>query len=514
MYGLSQTTNYAPLLRAEAELELRRRKALPDSEWTRSSHDPAYFLGTHAMIFNATNERWEPFRLWPAQRDVLRAMLDNRMMVVLKARQLGLTWLTLGYILWRMIFRPAATVGIFSRIETDAGELLDNRLKGMYERLPSWARPGEPTVSSKSRWTLPNGSTALAFATTGGRGYTFSHVMVDEADFQPDLPALLNAIEPTVDAGGQMLVISTVDKSKPQSRFKAIYRAAVTGDNAWHPVFLPWHCRPERDAAWYAAQEADTLANTGALDDLHQEYPATATEALAPRTLDKRIPAHWIEACYVEMQPVAARRAPSVPGLVVYVEPQEDRLYVIGADPAEGNPTSDDSALSVMDVLSGEEVALLAGKFQPSELADYVGVIGDWYNRAGVMVERNNHGHAVLLALGERSQLRLLNGYDDRSGWLSNRLGKTLLYNEAANAFRDRTVLLHSFASYTQLASIEGSTLRAPEGENDDRADSFALATVGRAAMMQRGNASVSQSRVAGRGGQPMVRRSTRKVSK
>jgi hypothetical protein len=36
--------------------------------------------------------------------------------------------------------------------------------------------------------------------------------------------------------------------------------------------------------------------------------------------------------------------------------------------------------------------------------------------------------------------------------------------------------VLHSFDTFSQLASIEGSTLRAPEGEADDRADAYALA--------------------------------------
>jgi len=36
--------------------------------------------------------------------------------------------------------------------------------------------------------------------------------------------------------------------------------------------------------------------------------------------------------------------------------------------------------------------------------------------------------------------------------------------------------------AYVQLASIDGSTLRAPKGEQDDRADAFALACAGRPA--------------------------------
>lgn len=454
------------------------------AEWARCEATPVYFVAAYCSVFNATEEDWIPFDLWPAQGWALRRLGERRLSVVLKARQLGMTWLVLAWCLWQMLFKPAATIGIFSRTETDAIDLLTNRLKGMYERLPAFLRCRAVVTDNAARWELSNGSGAMAFATTGGRSYTFSVVVVDEADFQPDLPALMAAVKPTIDAGGSMVLLSTSDKSKPGSLFKNIYRAAKMHQNEWQPIFLPWHARPGRTAGWYEAQRRDALANTGSLDDLHQEYPATATEALAPRTLDKRIPAGWIEACYQEITAFGLASlppaAPSVPGLEVYRLPERGRRYVIGIDPAEGNPTSDDSALTVMDRGTGEEVAALAGKFQPQTIADHAWALGRWYNRADILVERNNHGHAVILRLAYQDDLRVLSGLDERPGWLSNQLGKVLLYDALADAFRLKTTSLHSFASYTQIASIEGNTLRAPEGAHDDRADCYALAHVAR----------------------------------
>lgn len=451
-------------------------------EWSRCHASPHYFLGAYCWIFNATEERWRTFDLWPAQGWALNRLLNHRQVVILKARQLGFTWLCLCYALWLMLFRAASTIGIFSRVETDAQELLDFRMKGVYRRLPSWMQAKSTEVDNMSRWVLSNGSIAMAFPTTGGRQYTFSYVLVDEADHQPDLNALMLSAKPTIDAGGKMTLLSSPDKGEPGSLFKQIYRHARSGTNEWTPLFLPWHARPGRTVEWYGAQKRDALANTGSLDSLHQEYPATDTEALAPRTLDKRIPAPWIEQCYTEMRPVAVDDAPAISGLVIYQAPEPGRHYCIGVDPAEGNPTSDDSALTVLDVETGEECAVLSGKFQPSVMAAHADRIGHYYNGASLMVERNNHGHAVLLWLNEHSRLRVLDGHDKKPGWLSSGLGKTLLYDALADCFRHGETTLHSFATYTQLASIEGATLRAPEGENDDRADSYALAHVGRLA--------------------------------
>jgi hypothetical protein len=112
-------------------------------------------------------------------------------------------------------------------------------------------------------------------------------------------------------------------------------------------------------------------------------------------------------------------------------------------------------------------------------IAAHADAVGRFYNAASVMVERNNHGHAVLLWLGEHSELAVLSGPDGKPGWHSTSKGKALLYSAVADAFRNSETTVHSFATFIQLSSIEGSTLRAPQGEHDDRADSYALAWQG-----------------------------------
>jgi hypothetical protein len=445
----------------------------------------AYFCDSYCQILSdgGRGGDWVPFRLWPPQRRVAGLLQANRLVVVLKARQLGLTWLVLAFALWLMLFHPIATVLLFSRRDDEATDLLAVRLRGLYDRLPSFLKARGFTADNDHEWGLASGSRALAFPTTAGDSYTASLAVVDEADLCPDLDRLMRAVKPTIDGGGRMVLLSRSDKSRPHSPFKRIYQAARQGLNGWAPVFLPWHARPDRDAAWYAAQRRDMLARTGSDDDLAEQYPATDAEALAPRSLDKRLPAAWLRQCFAEQAPLAClpREAPAIPGLAVFALPQPGRRYVLGADPAEGNPTSDDSALCVLDADSGAQVAELAGKFEPSVFADYARRLSAWYHKAGVLVERNNHGHAVLLWLRDHAAgVRLLPGHDGKPGWLCSTLGKTQLYDRCADACKHGEVTLRSYATYTQLASIDGAQLRAPAGEADDRADAFALACVAR----------------------------------
>jgi hypothetical protein len=276
---------------------------------------PAYFLDTYGHLYDATARAWRRFRLWPAQFQALTRVTDHRLVIILKARQLGLTWLVLGYSLWLILFRPAATVLLFSRREDEAMDLLKTRLRGMYDRLPPWLQVQAFGVDNEHEWQLSNGSRVLAFPTTAGDSYTATLVFVDEADLVPDLSRLLRAVKPTIDGGGKMILLSRADKSQPQSVFKQIYIGAKQQQTDWVSLFLPWHARPDRDPLWYETQKADIWHRTGSLDDLHEQYPATDLEALAARTLDKRLASEWLQQCFVPADPwpLSSPQAPAIP---------------------------------------------------------------------------------------------------------------------------------------------------------------------------------------------------------
>ena len=86
----------------------------------------AYFCGTYCRILadDGRGGAWVPFTLWPEQERVARLLQENRLVVALKARQLGLTWLVLAFALWLLLFHPIATVLLFSRRDDEAVDLL------------------------------------------------------------------------------------------------------------------------------------------------------------------------------------------------------------------------------------------------------------------------------------------------------------------------------------------------------------------------------------------------------
>ena len=65
--------------------------------------DPVYFLKKYCMIQHPIKGKI-PFSLYPFQETTINEFKDNRFNIILKARQLGISTLTVGYSLWMMTF--------------------------------------------------------------------------------------------------------------------------------------------------------------------------------------------------------------------------------------------------------------------------------------------------------------------------------------------------------------------------------------------------------------------------
>jgi len=409
----------------------------------------------------------------------LKAIQDNRLVVVLKSRQVGLTWLCLSYILHQMLFNPVVTALVFSRREDEAIYLVNDRLKGMYKRLPEWMRARKVITDSEHVFELSTGSIVYGFPTTAGDSYTASIALVDEADLIPDLNQLMNSVKPTIDAGGKMILLSRSNKDSPDSPFKQIYKRAVQGTNGWYPVFLPWNCRPDRTEQWYEDQKREIAERTGSLDDLYAQYPATDMESLAPRVVGRRFPARVVDVCFERIEPQDGH-GPIIPDLRIYKMPIDGAKYVIGVDPSEGDLHSDPSPILVLDKHTGEEVAFVDAKAEPAVLGSYIVTLAAFYNDAAVMPERNNHGHALILWLRDNSEVTIMAGEDGDDGWHTNSRSKALMCSTLAEDLADRSVLIHTETVAFQLTSIESATLRAPKRLHDDAATALMLANLAR----------------------------------
>jgi hypothetical protein len=442
------------------------------TEQVKCTLSPGYFVDTYCFLDdpNRAGSDWFPFKLWPAQLRAIELVHKNDKIIVLKARQLGITWLMIAYALWMMIFKPGSMILLFSKTGDDARELM-RRLTGMWQLLPEWLKV-PATKELEQQLLLTNGSRGKSFKTTkhSGRSFTASFVLIDEAAFIPFLSDLLNAAEATADAGGKLSVISTNDKEKPNNGFADLYKRSREGVSDYKNAFIPWYSRPSRTQEWY-----EHKVRTIKQDDLWQEYPEIEDQALVGRSSTKRFHSEWIAAATREaneLTPAGRKALPRIPGIVYWEQVQLRRPYLIVLDPAEGDATSDPSALSIWDALLWEEVGYLQGAYEPSTLASYAFRLGQAFNDATICSERNNHGHAVLLALREIYHYRWIykSPFDKKLGWLTTARTKTLAIDKLAELMEMGEFGIRSKIMLAQLANIEAGTQAAPEGDHDDAA--------------------------------------------
>lgn len=214
-----------------------------------------------------------PFELWERQRDVLDAMERDPLLVILKARQLGISWLACAYILWLCTQHAGKTVLLFSQGQLEANELIE-RISFMHyehkEKLPALMREN----TQELEWANGSGVKSLPATKKAGRSFTASLVVFDEFAFMLFGAALYAAAKPTIDDGGKLWIISSADGQG--TSYHQFWQAAKAGQNGFTPIFLPWSARPSRDAEWRDRKLSEAYGETSTV---LREYPENDIEA-------------------------------------------------------------------------------------------------------------------------------------------------------------------------------------------------------------------------------------------
>lgn len=273
-----------------SQMEIVQLAAKVEFMWRQAATDCTFFVKNYVMIED--KDAPDPvchFDMWPAQEEVLGVFLNHRLSIVLKARQLGLSWLSLAYSSWRLVFRPGYSVIALSKREDEANELT-RRMKFILKYLPKWmiqekkyaskdfAGPvWEATTSSVTIYhpdSEPSTFKSFTSSEDSARSFTANLVILDEWAFQQFARQIWSAAYPTINrpGGGQVIGIST---AKMGTFFEEMWHLAEQLKNSFKAVFLPWWSDPRRDQEWYDASKRDMPHS------YLQEYPATAQEAFS-----------------------------------------------------------------------------------------------------------------------------------------------------------------------------------------------------------------------------------------
>lgn len=243
---------------------------------------PEFIRRTKIEVPHAAGASIVPFELWPAQLETVLPALDReRLLLFLKARQLGLSWVVCAFVLYQCLKYPAQTWLLFSQGQDEADELL-RRIGFLYSHYDTPAELPGVVKDNTEEWVWENGSRVLSRAATkkAGRSFTASGVVLDEFAFMLHGPQVLSAAKPTIDAGGKMVIISSADGNG--TPYHQLCLGAKAGTNGFTFVFLPWTAHPGRDTEWRERMAAESPDMT--VGDVLREYPATDEEAFTNAT--------------------------------------------------------------------------------------------------------------------------------------------------------------------------------------------------------------------------------------
>lgn len=229
------------------------KKAFAESEWTPElmdelmlcQYDPIHCIKTYVKVQHPT-KGVVPFNLYDYQEEVIRALVENRCVCVLQARQTGKTITIAIFLMWYSMFTDDKLILIASKSNAHAIEIMD-RIRFAYEEMPAWLKPGVKYYN-KHQICFDNGSRIVCEATTEktGRGLSPSKIYLDELAFiNPRVQkGLWSSLVPSLSTGGSFIISSTPNGDT--DLFATIWRQAMAEISLFKAIYIPWYRHPER----------------------------------------------------------------------------------------------------------------------------------------------------------------------------------------------------------------------------------------------------------------------------
>ena len=424
--------------------------------------------------------KWDYIR----QYGVLLATRDK--LLVVKERQLFISWETANYCLWFAMFHYGAHIPFFSKSGAEAQGLLGKAQK-IYHNLPDWMqvetlRDNTEELSFKSRESSLKAFTGTKY---GGTSFTNSIVVDDEWDYHEYAAENWQAIEPTIsEAGRQFIGISTVDKLKASSVFQSQAAQALRGDSPFTLVFFGRGSRPDRDEEWYKQRERSVTPEEmeGLTRELFmaQNYPRTIQEALAPADSIAVIRPETIK--YLNDN----RRPPlrNIGAINIYEGYHEGHRYVAASDPSAGIG-KDCHVFIILDVTSGRVVAdIVDNHIGVREMYVLSDRAREEFRFPLWVIESGTEWGGVLIDMSMRTSAKNIYYEDKKAGKCGLRThdgNRIEMWAECANAVNDGLITVYSKTGIEQLQTLIYNTnkrgrIDAKKGANDDYFSAISLA--------------------------------------
>lgn len=283
--------DYAPVFTARAEM-LQKIRDVGNTEklYEYYKTHPADFINDWGMTFDPRNAEVAlpsvvPFLLFPKQREFIdwlyerwRAREDG---LVEKSRDMGVSWLCVGFAAWMLIFWPGTVVGFGSRKEEYVDKIGDPKslfwkIRQFVSLLPMEFRPiGWDEKKHAPHMRVLNEQTGSSIVGEAGdnigRGNRTSIYFKDESAFYEHAEAIDAALSQTSNC--------KIDVSTPNGSGNPFYRKAHGG--RIKKFVFDWTDDPRKDDGWYRRQ-CEMLDPIIVAQEIDRDYESSVSNAFIP----------------------------------------------------------------------------------------------------------------------------------------------------------------------------------------------------------------------------------------
>lgn len=251
---------------------------------------PAQFIHDWGMTFDPRNAERKlpttvPFLLFPKQEEFLRWLVERWRAredgLAEKSRDMGVSWLCVGFAVWMLLFQPGTVTGFGSRKEEYVDDLNDpkslfwkvrNFLALLPEEFLPWGWNPKKDAPFMSIVNRENGASIVGEAGDNiGRGNRTSIYFKDESAFYEH--------PKNIDAALSQTSNCKIDVSTPNGEGNPFATKRRSGKV---PVFtFHWKQDPRKDQAWYDKQVRD-LDPVVLAQEVEISYSASVANAYIP----------------------------------------------------------------------------------------------------------------------------------------------------------------------------------------------------------------------------------------
>lgn len=441
------------------------------------------------LVIVGKDGRLRRLTLTSEQITVIEALLAGYNIVVLKARQLGITTVVRAFHFWKAyVAKHPIKCVVVSHKQESADEIT---LKDFtfYDNLPNVLQKSLKKRTSSS-FRFNDSGASISSHTAGGHGglrsFSVTDLHITELCFFEDPDELLATALAALN-GGQVIIESTAKAfGDPMHQLvDRIQRGELQG--RWKMLFFPWHEHTEytNDDVPYdfiKTIEEESLVNSYGLTDgqvwwrrlkiqetgiakFNTEYPACLDDVFAQKG-----------DCYYSNEDLEHIDVFSLPAnqedhCIIPVE-SNDR-YAIGVDVASGRG-KDYSVITVLSKRTELPVYIFrSNEITPPSLAKKIEHISTEYNNALTMIEENNWGLPVLNELRNLSFNNLWTNVDG-GNWITTSKSKLMMHEELKEAISKGRITKLDYITTSELKSLvlndkglAPESVRGPTGHGD-----------------------------------------------